>query len=290
MALPFPTTYYLAIGTAISNAGVPTELSGGSYARLACGFTGTAMAGLTQTVGPWVVATAPTPAVNSYYGLLYDALTGGNLIAYWTWNSPYTGSLTAFPSTVINISFSNNYAIAMNMAVTGGQGTTGSLIDSGAQIGTVNGNPMLAGNRLSIAPGGVLAAHIAGGQWVGALDVQNQLSFAQAATTNINNAVTALAGGSSTASTPVMTGFFNRLTTVTTSLDSVILPALSIAPVGSMVAIVNSGAQTASVWPDTGSSVNAIAANTIMPLIALKSAIFCRISPTLWVTIPYAPT
>lgn len=288
MALPFPTTYYLAIGTAISNAGVPTELSGGSYARLACGFTGTALAGLTQTVGPWVVATAPTPAVNSYYGLLYDALTGGNLIAYWTWNSPYTGSLTAFPSTVINIAFSNNYAIAINLALLGGQGTSGSFIDAGAQLGTVNGNPMLTGNRLTIAPGGTLVAHTAGGQWVGALDVQNGISFATMAGGVAS--ITALAGGSAVASTPVLSSFVNRLTVVATSLDSAILPALSFAPVGTVLTVINSGAAVAAIFPDTGSNINALTGGSAFNLTNTLPAQFLRVSPVLWLTVPKVPS
>jgi len=125
MAIPFPTTYFIGIGTAISNLGVITELSGGSYARLACGFTGSALSGLTQTVGPWVVAAAPTPAVNSLYGMIFDAVTAGNLIAYWTWSAPFTGSLTAFPSTVINLNFNSYVSQALNMSLLGGAGSSG---------------------------------------------------------------------------------------------------------------------------------------------------------------------
>lgn len=157
MAVPFPTTYFLAIGTAISNLGVLTELSGGSYARLACAFTGTALSGLTQTVGPWVVATAPTPAVNSYYGAIFDAVTGGNMIAYWNWNPPFTGSLTAFPSTVINISFNAYVQPSLNLSLLGGAGTSGALLDAGAQIGLAQGNPLLAGTRLSLQNGALVA-------------------------------------------------------------------------------------------------------------------------------------
>lgn len=292
MAAPFPTTYFLGIGTAISNLGVPTELSGGSYARLACGFTGTAMSGLTQTVGPWVVATAPTPAVPCVYGLMFDALTGGNLVAYWNWapgTTGFTGSLTAFPSTVINVSFTNNIAIAMNLALTGGPGTSGSLFDAGAQIGTVNGNPMLSGVRLAINSGGSLVPHTAGGQWMGSADVQGTLAFGSLLTTNVNNGVTALAGGANSTLTPVLSSFFNRVTTVTTTLDSVALPALSQAPVGSILTVVNSAAANVmTLFPDSGAVINAAA--TSLTIAHGASCLFCRVTPTQWITVPTVPS
>jgi hypothetical protein len=160
MAIPFPTTYYIGIGTAISNLGVITELSGGSYARLACNFTGSALSGLTQTVGPWVVATAPTPAVNSLYGMIFDAVGAtGNLIAYWTWSAPYTGSLTAFPSTTINLGFNTYVQQALNLSLLGGAGSSGSSLDAGAQIGIAQGgNPMIAGSKLTMQSGALVAA------------------------------------------------------------------------------------------------------------------------------------
>lgn len=159
MAIPFPTTYFIAIGTAVSNLGVITELSGGSYARLACAFTGSALSGLTQTVGPWVIATAPTPAVNSYYGMIFDAVTAGNLIAYWTWNPPFTGSLTAFPSTVINIGFNTYVQQALNLSLLGGAGSSGSSLDAGAQIGIAQGgNPLIAGSKLTMQSGSLVPA------------------------------------------------------------------------------------------------------------------------------------
>ena len=161
MAIPFPTTYFIGIGTAISNLGVITELSGGSYARLACNFTGSALSGLTQTVGPWVVATAPTPAVNSLYGMIFDVVTlgSGNLIAYWTWSAPFTGSLTAFPSTVINLGFNTYLQQAINLSLLGGAGSSGSSIDAGAQIGIAQGgNPLIAGCKLTMQSGALVAA------------------------------------------------------------------------------------------------------------------------------------
>lgn len=285
MAAVFPTTYYLAIGTAVSNLGVLTELSGGSYARLACGFTGNAISGLTQTTTAWVVATAPTPAVPMIYGAIFDGLTGGNMIAYWNWNAPYTTSLTAMPIQTINITFNTAVSTALNLALQGGPGTAGSMIDAGAQIGTANGNPLLAGCRLNINPGGSLTAHLGQGQWVGSMDVQGSLFANNIGSGNINTGVVALAGASA-AATPVLTGFYNRVTTTAVSLDSVALPPPSLgngAP-GSLLLLTNSGAQTLRVFPDSGANINAAAASIV--LTTGIACLFFRESSTHWVTIP----
>lgn len=285
MAAPFPTSYFIGIGTAISNLGVLTELSGGSYARLACGFTGTAVSGLTQTPTIFVVATAPTPAVNSYYGAIFDSLTGGNLIAYWTWNPPYTGSLTAFPSTVINLVFNQQVSVALNLALVGGQGSSGSLIDAGAQIGTVNGNPMLAGSRLAIGAGGSLVAHLGQGQWVGSMDVQGTLYVASLASGNILTGITALAGGANSALTPVLSAFINKLTVCATLNDSAILAGPAVFPTGSVVMVTNAGAAGAAVFPDTGASINSSAANVALVVPNAKSAMFVRVGSLNWFAI-----
>lgn len=286
MAAPFPTSYYLGIGTAISNLGVPTELSGGSYARLACAFTGNALSGLTQTTSAWVVATAPTPAVPMTYGLIYDALTGGNLIAYFNWNAPYTTSLTAMPIQTINIVFNTYISTALNLALVGGQGTSGALLDAGAQIGTANGNPLISGCRLGINPGGTLAPHLGQGQWVGSMDVQGNLYSNTFGSGNINTNVTALSGGASSASTPVLTGFYNKITVCAVSLDSVVLPTpnlLNGAP-GSFLLLVNSGAAAAGVLPDAPAKINTTATSLVVA--AGTACMFFRESAALWMSIP----
>lgn len=285
MAAVFPTSYFLAIGTAVSNLGVLTELSGGSYARLACGFTGTAISGLTQTTSAWVVATAPTPAVPMIYGAIFDGLTGGNMIAYWNWSAPYTTSLTAMPIQTINVTLNTAISVALNLALLGGQGTSGSMVDAGAQIGTVNGNPMLAGCRLNIGVGGSLTAHLGQGQWVGSMDVQGSLFANSIGSGNINTGVVALAGAS-VAATPVLTGFYNRVTTTAVSLDSVALPtpAVNAGLPGSLLLLTNAGAQTLRVFPDAGANINAAAASIV--LTTGIACIFFRESSTHWVTIP----
>jgi 3D (Asp-Asp-Asp) domain-containing protein len=230
---------------------------------------------------PWVGGTITK-------GAIFDALTGGNCLAYWDWTL-----LTAIPANflaiTVNMQFYTWVQSALNMALTGGSGTLGSIFDQGAQIGTLNGQPMVAGSRLSVASGGNLIAHTANGQLMGSLDVQNSLNFANLASSNTNANVTALAGGGQSGAT-LLSGFYNRIATCATSLDSCILPGLTVAPVGTMVAVSNVGAATAAVYPDTGGAINGGSANASLSVPASKSAIFYRASPLLWMTIPFAPT
>jgi hypothetical protein len=292
MAAPFPTTYYLAIGTAISNLGAFTELSGGSYARLACAFTGTAVSGLTQTVGPWVVATAPTPAVPCTYGAIFDSLTGGNMLAYWNWTPPaagLTGSLTAFPSTIINLTFNQYISTALNLALQGGQGTSGSLVDAGAQIGLVNGQPMVAGCRLTLGAGGTLTAHLGSGQWIGSADVQGNLYSGAFGSGNMNLGVTALAGGASSSSTPMLSGFYNRIAVAATANDSVILPTPANYPgaPGTWLLVSNGGANAIKVFPDSPAVINSAATSLVVT--AGASCTFFRENAGQWRSIPTIP-
>ena len=290
MAAPLPTTYAYSVGTAIGLPGVNkttsgqlsyTELSGGSYARKACGFTGTAISGLTQNLAIFVVATAPTPAVPILYGMIFDTSTllTGNLICYWELAQPYTTSLTAYPATTFNLVFNSYVASALNLALQGGD--TGALVDAGAQIGTMNGQPLIAGCRLAIGVGGTLVPHQGKGSLSSNIDVQNSVYFGSLGSNSTNNPITALSGGGSTGA-PVLTGFFNRIGTCATSLDSAILPA---APTGSILHVVNNGAQTAQIFADTGGSINT-ASTTTFNMTAGTAVYFNRITSALWSTVP----
>ena len=297
MAAPFPTTYFLGLATAIGPVGINTtsnaniswtELSGGSYARLACGFTGTALSGLTQTTTAWVVATAPTPAVPILYGVIFDSLTLGNPVAYWSWAQPYTTSLTAMPIQTINVAFNTYIQQALNLALLGGQGSSGSLLDAGAQLGTVGGQPLLAGCRLGIGAGGTLVPHLATGQWLASVDVQSTL-FVNQFVGSVSNGITALSGGGTAGATPVLDSYFNRITTCAASADSVMLPSIINAPVGSVVNVVDDGTSLSFVWADVGASINVAGTLTLSLGIGLPVT-FCRVSPILWKTIPKIPS
>lgn len=146
---------FYALGTGVNNLGVFQEAT--TYTRPAVTLTGSGVAGLTQSVSQITGPTGPANGILQY-GAIFDALTGGNLIAYWPWNaSPTTGAYIAvpanFPATAVNIVLNTYLGAALSLSSTGGQGSSGSLIPQGAQIGTVNGQPMIAGTILVISAG-----------------------------------------------------------------------------------------------------------------------------------------
>jgi hypothetical protein len=81
-----PSTLYLALYTvAPTDTGGGTEVSGGSYVRLACAFTVTGNLATNTAAEEWPVATGTWGTVVAVG--VFDALTSGNLLAY--------GNLTA---------------------------------------------------------------------------------------------------------------------------------------------------------------------------------------------------
>lgn len=274
---------YYALGTGITNAGVFSEISGGSYARLAVSLSGNQIAGLTQAVGQFVVATTPTSG-NIYYQAIFDGLTGGNLIAYWAVNPPFTATTTAYPATTLNITLNTWVQVAANLAAnSSGQGTSGSFFDVGAQLGTVNGQPMIAGSRLALNSQGNLIAHLGSGQWVSSLDVQNSLTVGGLFTGSYQDGLTALSGGGQTGATQILANTA-RVTTVAAGNDSVILPACT---PGTWIALENGAASNSmNVFPDVGSQINAVSANGAFAMAAAARVIFVRFSATRWFTVP----
>ena len=101
-----PTTVYFALLTAApSDAGGGTEVTGGSYARVALtanttNFAGTQAAastavssGTNGTTSNNVVVTFPTPTANwgvATHMAVYDATTSGNLLVYGALNASKT--------------------------------------------------------------------------------------------------------------------------------------------------------------------------------------------------------
>lgn len=273
------TGCYYALGTGVSNAGVFTEAT--TYTRPAVSTTGTALSGLTQAISQ---ITGPTGPVGGSLtkGAIFDSLTGGNCLAYWDWTL-----LTAVPANFLaitgNIIFNTQVQTAVNLALLGGQGTVGSLIDAGAQIGTFNGQPMIAATRLNVAAGGFLTAHLGSGQWIANADVQNTLSVGGLAATSVYNGITATAGASQTGAA-LLSGFVNRITTVASATDSCILPGPTLAPVGTILIVINAAAANATnIYPDTGAQINALTATTGAFSVAInKPTIFVRTGTLTW--------
>jgi hypothetical protein len=205
------------------------------------------------------------------------------MLCYWDWTL-----LTAVPANflaiTLNVTFNTYLQTALNLALLGGQGTSGSLIDAGAQLGTMNGQPLLAGNRLNIAPGGNLSVHVGSGQWIGNAEVQGTLSVGNL-TGGMNNNITATPGASQTGAA-LLSGLINRVTTVVTATDSTILPPLTIAPVGSIIIVHNAAAANSmGVWPDVGSQINVLGANIVLPVAINKPVVFIRVGTLNWTAI-----
>lgn len=274
-------TGFYALGTGVSNLGVFTEAT--TYTRPAVALTGTALSGLTQAIGQITGPTGPVGGSLSK-GAIFDSLTGGTCLAYWDWTV-----LTAVPANFLavtaNIVLNTYLQTALNLALLGGLGSTGSIIDAGAQIGTVNGTPLIAATRLTISPGGSLIPHLGSGSQFGNADVIGQLFVGGLASGNILNTITALAGGANSALTPVLLGFINKVTVCATPADSAILPGPTVMPVGSMLLVTNSGVASLAVFPDTGAAINVAAANALVSIPTGKSALFNRVGSLNWFTI-----
>ena len=96
------------------------------------------------------------------------------------------------------------------------------------------------------------------------------------------NGLTALAGGGQTGATK-LSATFNRITTVATAADSVILP--SAAP-GLTITVKNAAAaNSTNVYPAVGDAINALAANAAYALAAGKAVQFTSYVAGIWDTI-----
>jgi hypothetical protein len=95
-----------------------------------------------------------------------------------------------------------------------------------------------------------------------------------------NASITAFAGGGQGSATP-LTKDINRVTTVATNGDSVLLP---VGVAGMEVVIFNDGASSLDVFPSTGETINALAADTAYDISASASARFICIAVGVWKT------
>ncbi len=97
-------------------------------------------------------------------------------------------------------------------------------------------------------------------------------------TQSFKDALTARAGGGQGSATAIAT-MISRFTTVATVADSAILPT----GVGGMgITVINAGANSMNVFPDTGSTINGGGANAAFALPAGKSAQFLTTVPGAW--------
>ncbi len=95
------------------------------------------------------------------------------------------------------------------------------------------------------------------------------------------NAITARAGGGQALATALTTRF-NRVTTVATAADSVLLPP---ALAGANIVVYNNAANALAVFPQTGANINALAANASYSLATVKSCMFFCVVAGTWNTL-----
>ena len=97
--------------------------------------------------------------------------------------------------------------------------------------------------------------------------------------------ITAHAGGGQNLA-PLINTMMSRFTVVGTAGDSTTLP---VGVAGMNLIIINATSTSMNVFPDTGSTINALSANAAFALAAGKTATFVTTLPGAWHTIPLAP-
>lgn len=91
-----------------------------------------------------------------------------------------------------------------------------------------------------------------------------------------NNGIVAAAGGGQADAVVLKDQAFNRVTTVATAADSVKLPA---GVNGKFLWVVNSGANSMDVFPSTGETINALAADAAYAMAAgTRAMFFCPVN------------
>lgn len=97
-------------------------------------------------------------------------------------------------------------------------------------------------------------------------------------TTSAVDGLTAHAGGGQASATP-LTATLNRFTTVATIADSGLLP---VSAVGMQVTVANAATNSMNVFPATGESINALAANAAFAVAGGKTAAFYCMKAGQW--------
>ncbi|HZU32609.1 MAG TPA: hypothetical protein VFB79_15940 [Candidatus Angelobacter sp.] len=98
------------------------------------------------------------------------------------------------------------------------------------------------------------------------------------------NNITAHAGGGQGSATPLTTAY-NRVTTVATAADSVLLGATTNGPQPPTVVRNDAATNSLNVFPSTGDAINNLAANAAFAVPAGKSAIFFCVAAGQWITV-----
>jgi hypothetical protein len=92
----------------------------------------------------------------------------------------------------------------------------------------------------------------------------------------IRTPIVAQAGGANNATTPVLDGDINVITTAATAADSVRLPAFQ--PSGSVLFVRNAGAASANVFPPGGGTINNAAVDAAVAVANGKTTMFLQVA------------
>lgn len=198
-----------------------------------------------------------------------------------------TGNLTvsgAITSTAGNITSgsSGDAGTFISFPATAANGTLilAAINAGGAFNTTISNSAMGQSSVISIPDPGAATANFilsasAGTQTISTGNLALTLGYVQGSAIN---ALTAHAGGGQALAT-ALTRQINRVTTVTTAGDSVLLP---LAVAGRWVSVINAAAANAmDVFPQTGEIINALAANAAISVAANKNILFfCAVAGT----------
>jgi hypothetical protein len=110
----------------------------------------------------------------------------------------------------------------------------------------------------------------------------DQFEEAFVGTRSTKDNITAAAGGGQANATKLVTQI-NRVVTVASGNDSVVLPAVSVVPTGTEVTISNAHATNSlNVYPAGTDAIDALGASNPRAIAAGKTATFTTISPGVW--------
>jgi hypothetical protein len=237
------------------------------------------------TINSGVAITTPSAPVIAA-GSASGSLGAGNYSYKVTYVTAFGESLPSAASNVVNASASSSMAVSSIPTFANKNVTSRKLYRTAAGgasyllLATISDNTTTT--YTDTTADGSLGAAAPTFSTADSLQVINGwCSFAKPIQASVTTGITAAAGGGQ-ANAVALTSQFNVLSTVGTAADSVLLPALNANFVGARVIVKNGGANSANVFPFTGQTINALAANTALAVAAAATTTFVAVSATNW--------
>lgn len=225
---------------------------------------------------------APTAAAGLATGALGAAQVYQYKVTYLSGFGETNGGATASVTTTSTGSvqltnlpvFANANVIGRNIYRTIGGGSTFLLLAHIADNTTTSYLDVTADGSLGVAIPTLNSAESIQ-NFVGIVGLPDQSTF------SVTNGITAGAGGTQAAATP-LTSRYSFITTVTTTNDSVILPELNSTQIGRVMTIHNNGANTARIYPFGTQQINSGGASTPITVAAAATVQLVAVSATNW--------